>query len=60
MMEKPDQILAGISRFMSLQDGDIIMTGTTKGGGQVTAGDSFFDRVKSGQQLLISRDRFAR
>jgi len=38
MMYKPDQILAVILRFMSLQDGDIIMTGTPKGVGQVAAG----------------------
>jgi 2-keto-4-pentenoate hydratase/2-oxohepta-3-ene-1,7-dioic acid hydratase in catechol pathway len=32
MMHKPDQILAGIQQFMSLNDGDIIMTGTPQRG----------------------------
>jgi 2-keto-4-pentenoate hydratase/2-oxohepta-3-ene-1,7-dioic acid hydratase in catechol pathway len=54
MMYKPDQILSGISRFMSLDDGDIIMTGTPKGVGQVHPGDRFVGRILSGQQVLAS------
>jgi 2-keto-4-pentenoate hydratase/2-oxohepta-3-ene-1,7-dioic acid hydratase in catechol pathway len=54
MMYKPGQILSGISRFMSLDDGDIIMTGTPKGVGQVQPGDRFVGRVLSGEQVLVS------
>lgn len=54
MMYKPDQILDGISDFMSLDDADIIMTGTPKGVGQVQAGDRFVGRVLSGDEVLVS------
>ena len=54
MMHKPAQILAGIQEFMSLVDGDIIMTGTPKGVGQVQAGDQFIGRVLSNDQILVS------
>ena len=47
MMHKPDQIVDGIQRFMRLDDGDIIMTGTPKGVGQVASGDRFEGSVKS-------------
>ena len=54
MMYKPEQILSGIARFMSLDDGDIIMTGTPKGVGQVQPGDRFIGRVLSGEKVLVS------
>ena len=53
MMYKPAQILAGIQRFMTLEDGDIIMTGTPQGVGQVQAGERFVGRIKSGDQVLV-------
>ena len=53
MMYKPDQILAGVSEFMTLHDGDIIMTGTPKGVGQVQPGDRFVGRVLSGDSVLV-------
>ena len=59
MMYKPAQILAGIQEFMSLEDGDIIMTGTPKGVGKVKAGERFVGRVKSGDQVLVSQEWLA-
>ena len=59
MMYKPDQILAGIQEFMSLEDGDIIMTGTPKGVGQVKAGERFVGYIKSGAQVLVSQEWLA-
>ena len=56
MMHKPAQILAGIQEFMQLEDGDIIMTGTPKGVGQVKAGDHFVGRIKSDGQILINQE----
>ncbi|ABV36476.1 fumarylacetoacetate (FAA) hydrolase [Shewanella sediminis HAW-EB3] len=41
MMNKPLQILDEIQTFMSMEDGDIVMTGTPKGVGEVNAGDEF-------------------
>lgn len=49
MMYKPNDILAQLQTFVSLQDGDIVMTGTPKGVGVVNASDCF-----SGQVLLKS------
>ena len=60
MMYKPAQILAGIQRFMSLEDGDIIMTGTPKGVGQVQPGDRFVGSVRAGEQVLVSKEWLAR
>ncbi len=59
MMHKPDQILTDIHKFMTLEDDDIIMTGTPEGVGQVQAGDRFIGRVKSGEQVLVSHEWLA-
>jgi len=59
MMYKPDQILAGVQQFMSLEDGDIIMTGTPKGVGRVQAGERFVGRVLSRQEVLVSQEWLA-
>ena len=59
MMHKPAQILTEIQQFMTLEDGDIIMTGTPKGVGQVQAGDRFVGRINSGEQLLVSHEWLA-
>jgi 2-keto-4-pentenoate hydratase/2-oxohepta-3-ene-1,7-dioic acid hydratase in catechol pathway len=56
MMHKPAQILAGIQEFMQLEDGDIIMTGTPKGVGQVKADDHFVGRIISDGQILVSQE----
>ena len=53
MMHKPDAILAGIRAFMSLEDGDIVMTGTPRGVGQVAKGERFVGRIKSGDTVLV-------
>jgi 2-keto-4-pentenoate hydratase/2-oxohepta-3-ene-1,7-dioic acid hydratase in catechol pathway len=53
MIYKPAQILEGILRFISLEDGDIIMTGTPKGVGRVQPGDRFRGSIRaSGQEWL--------
>ena len=59
MMHKPEQILREIQQFMSLEDGDVIMTGTPAGVGQVTAGDRFVGRIQSGDEVLISQEWLA-
>ena len=56
MIYKPQQILREISSFMTLEDGDIIMTGTPKGVGAVVAGDRFNGRILSGNHLLVSQE----
>lgn len=54
MIYKPDEILAEISTFTALNDGDIVMTGTPEGVGVVKAGDVFTGRIKCGQRELVS------
>jgi len=53
MMNKPDQILAEILSFMDLNDGDIIMTGTPKGVGQINPGDEFNGRISLNGSTLV-------
>ena len=45
MLAKPDAILKEIESFISLEDGDIVMTGTPKGVGVITRSDNFFGQV---------------
>ena len=59
MMYKPAQILDGIAEFMSLEDGDIVMTGTPSGVGQVNAGERFVGRILSAGRELVSHEWLA-
>ncbi|WP_448564103.1 fumarylacetoacetate hydrolase family protein [Thalassotalea ganghwensis] len=52
MMYKPNDILQELQQFMTLEDGDVVMTGTPKGVGEVMAGDEFEGRVYGDDQLL--------
>lgn len=54
MMVKPDVILAQLSSFMTLEDGDIVMTGTPKGVGQIIAGSEFVGKVINHDKILVS------
>ena len=58
MLHKPAQILAEISDFMYLEDGDVIMTGTPAGVGEVTAGSIFSVTLyANGQRILAHKWR---
>lgn len=54
MIYKPDEQIAEISSFMTLDDGDIIMTGTPKGVGTYNKGDVFEMKLFDGEKLLLS------
>jgi 2-keto-4-pentenoate hydratase/2-oxohepta-3-ene-1,7-dioic acid hydratase in catechol pathway len=54
MMYQPDVILSQLSSFMTLEEGDIVMTGTPKGVGEVIAGSTFVGKVKQGEKTLVS------
>jgi len=54
MMIKPAQILTLLQSFMTLEDGDIVMTGTPKGVGPILAGSTFSATVRQGTQQLLS------
>jgi len=52
MMYKPGDILTGLAEFVSLTDGDIVMTGTPKGVGIIQLGDEFKGSVYAHGELL--------
>ncbi|MDP7591895.1 MAG: fumarylacetoacetate hydrolase family protein [Litorilituus sp.] len=54
MMYKPDVILSQLHEFTTLEDGDIVMTGTPKGVGEVIAGSKFSGKVFSLNEALVS------
>ncbi len=53
MIYSPETILLELSRFMTLNDDDIIMTGTPKGVGRVKESSQFVGRVYYDHELLI-------
>ena len=53
MIYKPNQMLSEIQSFMSLEDGDIIMSGTPKGVGNYSIGDKFVGKVYEKDSLLL-------
>jgi len=55
MMYKPATMLSEISSFMSLEDNDIIMSGTPKGVGTYRVGDRFRGQIFTGEKLLMEK-----
>ena len=55
MIYKPYEILKEITSFMTLNDGDIIMTGTPKGVGEVTSGDEFTGQIYTNDRCLVEK-----
>lgn len=53
MLHPPANILAELGTFTTLEDHDIIMTGTPAGVGQVNTGECFKGRVTAGTQTLL-------
>lgn len=55
MIYKPEEILDDIHSFLTLEDGDVIMTGTPKGVGIVHQGDLFTGKIYNGDILIIEK-----
>ena len=55
MMYKPLYVLSQLRQFMSLEDGDIIMTGTPAGVGEVMAGDQFEGAILNNGEILVEQ-----
>ncbi|MFT4613737.1 MAG: 2-keto-4-pentenoate hydratase/2-oxohepta-3-ene-1,7-dioic acid hydratase in catechol pathway [Bacteroidia bacterium] len=53
MLHPPAAILTEMSTFTTLEDHDIIMTGTPAGVGQVNAGECFRGQVMAGNETLL-------
>ncbi|WP_415395796.1 fumarylacetoacetate hydrolase family protein [Sulfurimonas sp. CS5] len=56
MIHKPQDILNEIESFMSLEDNDIIMSGTPKGVSNYSVGDTFVGKVFCGAELLVEQE----
>jgi len=56
MIYKPQQLLDEVSSFMSFADGDILMTGTPKGVGELVEGDTFLGRIFVSNELLVEQE----
>ena len=54
MMYKPNQMIEEISSFMTIEDGDIIMSGTPKGVGTYRINDKFEGKIYIDDTLLVS------
>jgi 2-keto-4-pentenoate hydratase/2-oxohepta-3-ene-1,7-dioic acid hydratase in catechol pathway len=53
MLYKPDVILSELNTYTHLEDGDIVMTGTPQGVGEIVAGDRFLGRIKHQGKAII-------
>lgn len=53
MIHKPQALLEEVKSFMTLEDGDIIMTGTPKGVGGINAGEKFTARIFCRENIII-------
>ncbi|MGR5286057.1 fumarylacetoacetate hydrolase family protein [Vibrio maritimus] len=53
MLYKPDVILSELNTYTHLEDGDIVMTGTPQGVGEIVAGDRFLGRIKHQGKAVI-------
>jgi 2-keto-4-pentenoate hydratase/2-oxohepta-3-ene-1,7-dioic acid hydratase in catechol pathway len=56
MIYKPEEILAELLTFMSLCNGDIVMTGTPMGVGPVNPGQIFAGKVKDNDEVITSAE----
>ena len=55
MMYKPEEILHEIQSFMTLNDGDVVMTGTPKGVGQIKEGAAFSGSIFEESKSLVTK-----
>ena len=60
MMHKPNQIIDEISSFISLNDGDIVMTGTPKGVGEVISGKRYNGKITLNGDTLTEAEWVAK
>ena len=56
MLFKPDTLLNHLAGFMTLNRGDIVMTGTPEGVGEIHAGDLFYGRIMDGDRPIATAE----
>lgn len=54
MIYPPATILEELAKFTTLEDGDLVMTGTPEGVGAVCKGEHFEGRILAGDRVLVS------
>lgn len=60
MIYSPETILADLKSYTQLYDGDVIMSGTPQGVGEIHMGDIFLSRLKLDGKTLIEAEWVAR
>lgn len=55
MMYKPEAILQEIEQFMTLENGDVLMTGTPEGVGRINKGTVFSGAILEDSDILIEK-----
>lgn len=60
MIYKPDEMLADLNDFITLIDGDIVMTGTPKGVGVINQGDTFIGRILLNDSVIVEHTWLAK
>ncbi|RYU71407.1 FAA hydrolase family protein [Aliivibrio finisterrensis] len=60
MIYSPETILADLKSYTQLYEGDVIMTGTPQGVGEIHMGDIFLSRLKLDGKTLIEAEWVAR
>ena len=53
MMYRPEKILEELASFITLEDGDVIMTGTPAGVGPIHTGERFEATVRASGRALV-------
>ena len=53
MINKPDKIIREAASFLTLEDGDVIMTGTPAGVGPINPGDRFVGKIFDNETLVV-------
>jgi len=55
MINKPEALLTEVQSFLTLEDGDILMTGTPKGVGIINSGELFSAKIYKNEVLIIEQ-----
>lgn len=55
MINKPEMLITDIQSFLTLEDGDIIMTGTPKGVGIINSGQLFTAKIYKNEEIIIEQ-----
>jgi 2-keto-4-pentenoate hydratase/2-oxohepta-3-ene-1,7-dioic acid hydratase in catechol pathway len=55
MLHKPGSVLKEAKSFITFEDGDILMTGTPQGVGEVKKGDQYIGRILNKDEVLVEQ-----